>query len=102
VQRLSKQISLVLISSSLALHGCERPLSDDQRRQRELQAGGTAVQTGTGGRSYGGSHFYHSGPRFFPTSVSPGVSGAHSGATHSSVGGSARGGFGGSGHAAAS
>ena len=104
MQRISKHISLVLISSSLALSGCDRPLTEEERRQRELQTGGTAAQTGTGTHRSGAHWYpwYHGGTPFYHSGISPAVGGVHSSATHSSVGGSARGGFGSSGHAAVS
>jgi hypothetical protein len=103
VNRLTKHISLVLISSSLILHGCHSEPTDEEKKGENAPS----VTPGTAGS---GSHYYHSGPHFFHTggyrsgtSVSSGSSrsGSSTG-THSSAGSSSRGGFGGSAHGIAS
>lgn len=108
MNRLTKQVNLVLISSSLVLHGCRGWHEEEQKGdpQRQLQQTGTQ---GTQNRTHTSHH-----TRFFPffggssrSSVSPGVhsgirSGGSSSTSRSSVGGSARGGFGASAHGASS
>jgi len=130
MNRLTKQISLVLISSALVLHGCERPLSEAERNQIEAQRKlkeeqdleeGVATYNDPSQPSASGSasthtaHGYRRGFFFIPwgggstgsrstgsgsMGVRSGPSGTHSGSP-SSVG-SVRGGFGGSAHSASS
>jgi len=126
MNRLTKQISLILISSSLVLHGCHREVPEEAKQQqedkpwgegvpppeKEQQPGGSATTSGHTGQT--GSHYYpHSRPVFVPlpiggrsgTTASRGpTTGPTSGSTstalsgRSAVGGSARGGFGGVAH----
>jgi hypothetical protein len=102
VNRLTKQISLVLISSSLILHGCHTETPEEEKKKEEDKAAAAAPgTTGTGGGHY--YHSYRSRPFFFPiggwgssrVGSSPGV-------RSGSVGGSVRGGFGGAAHGASS
>jgi len=98
VNRLTKHISLVLISSSLVLHGCHTGTLDEEKKKEDEQtpAGGT-WGTGTRGGHYvhTGPHFYHFGGRSSSRVGSgPGV--------RSGVGSSARGGFGGAAHGVSS
>jgi hypothetical protein len=107
VNRLTKKISLVLISSSLVLHGCHtETLEEEKKKEEEKQA----AAAGTPGTSHGVSHghYHRSTPFFFHSGSSPRSStGFSSGSSPSSgarstAGSSARGGFGGSGHGVSS
>ena len=104
MNRLTKQISLVLISSSLILHGCHREPLDEEKKRDETTPG--TWSTGSG------SHYFHTGPHFYHyggsgaprVGSSPGV-GSHVGSSsgvRSGIGGSTRGGFGGSAHGVSS
>jgi len=112
VNRLTKQIGLVLISSSLILHGCERSLTKEEKKKEEEQAAATS-----GGAGTSGTHGYHSGPSHFYYGRSPypsGTTGIRTGTssfsgTSTSRGGSrsgtsvsARGGFGAAAHGVSS
>ena len=119
MNRLTKHIALVLISSSLVLAGCgTAPEFEDEEEQQPLQtSGGTSDQTGAPG--YAGASGYQGTPAYTGTSGYAGASGYHGGAPyhggyvggyhgvgissygggHSARGGSVRGGFGGAGHA---
>ena len=95
MNRLTKHISLVLISSSLVLHGCAEPDDEDQPQQPAPpgSSGSTGLPHGQSGY-HGGSHFWgvpHSGWGSGSRGTGP-----------SSTGGSSRGGFGGSSHGAGS
>ena len=86
MNRLTKQISLVLISSSLILHGCQQPPDKDERKDGNAPA------------SYGAGYSYHGGGyHFFPFFHSGGVSSVSGGRT-GAISSSARGGFGSSAH----
>lgn len=100
MNRLTRQISLVLISSSLFLYGCADQEGPRDEKDRENQPGGGAAH-----------HSHHSGgwfPMFWGSSNrSTGIrSGSHTRSSSSSgsshVGGSSRGGFGGSAHGVSS
>jgi hypothetical protein len=97
VNRLTKHISLVLISSSLVLHGCHsRTLDEEKKREDGKTPAGGTWGTGTGGHYIPtGPHFYH-----FGGSGSSRVGSSPGGG--SAAGGSARGGFGGSAHGVSS
>jgi hypothetical protein len=122
VNRLTQHIGLVLISSSLVLHGCHRPAMEDKKRvviagqqpaekeKEELQAnqppGSTA--TGSSGAHHGG---YHGGHLFrrgvtaaplFRSTPSPSAARSSGFSSHPSSAGSVRGGFGGSAHGVSS
>ena len=94
MNRLTKHISLVLISSSLVLHGCHRGALDEEQKKEDEK---TPVG-GTWGTGSGGGHYVHTGSRFYHFG-GPGASrvGSRPGA-RSGVGSSARGGFGGTAH----
>ncbi len=101
MNRLTKKISLVLISSSLILHGCHRSPVDEEKKREDEKTGG-AWTTGPGGHYvHTGPHFYHFGSqgasRVGSSSCFRSGGGSSSG-TRSGIGGSARGGFGGSAH----
>lgn len=103
MNRLTKQISLVLVSSSLILHGCHREVPEEEKKKKEEEKAlaGERATTGTGVR-HGypwGPHFYHFGGRGFSRVGSS--TGVRSG-TRSGVGSSVRGGFGGMAHGVAS
>jgi hypothetical protein len=102
VNRLTKQISLVLISSSLILHGCySDPLDEEKKKEEEKQA---AAAPGTPGGSHGipHGHYHRSTPFFFHSGGSrPSPTGSSSG-VRSTAGSSARGGFGGAAHGVSS
>lgn len=123
MNRLTKQISLVLISSSLVLHGCER-LDDDARRQERppgLPTPSGAATSSTSSTGASQTHYTHHHPGGFwgfwtgywlgsGGHSSTGGSrsnfssrGVSSGSSHggSSIG-SSRGGFGASGHSVSS
>ena len=103
MNRLTKHISLVLISSSLILHGCHSEPIDDEKKDENARSVAPGT-TGSGGHYHrSGPHFFHSGGYRSGTSVSSGSSrpGSSTG-TRSSAGSSARGGFGGSAHGIAS
>jgi hypothetical protein len=132
MNRLTKQISLVLISSSLVLHGCERPLSQTEKNrveaerklkeEQDLEEGvatynDSSQATGSDSSTTQTSHGtgYRRGFFFIPWmggrsagsgSVGSGSMGVRSGSpgtrTGSSSVGSVRGGFGGSAHSASS
>jgi hypothetical protein len=112
VNRLTKQIGLVLISSSLILHGCERSLTEEEKKKEEEQAAATS-----GGAGTSGTRGYHSGPSHFYYGRSPypsGTAGSRTGTssfsgTSTSRGGSrsgtsvsTRGGFGAAAHGVSS
>ena len=104
MNRLTKHISLVLISSSLVLHGCHRDSLDEEKKTEDEKtpAGGT-WGTGSGGGHYvhTGSRFYHfGGPGTSRVGSSPGVRSGVGGSSgvRSGIGSSARGGFGGTAH----
>jgi hypothetical protein len=109
VSRLTKQIRLVLISSSLALGGCgrnpqtgldcqQRPPGDG--KQTPSVCGPVDGQSGTHGTTYHnygyGHHFWSWGGSSVGHNGTSSWSGGHAGV------GSARGGFGSSGHGVAS
>ena len=105
VNRLTKQISLVLISSSLILHGCYEPekKEDDPENPQPAPAG-------AGAGTSNAAHHHHPGGWFFGwpsrgsygSSVGSSRSGS-SGFHGSSIsGGSSRGGFGASAHGVSS
>ncbi len=100
MNRLTKQISLVLVSSSLVLHGCHsEPVAEAEKTEEEkAAAAGPAGQGSTSG------HPHHWGPHFFHgsrgISSSPGA--RSSAGSRFSAGGSTRGGFGASAHGVAS
>lgn len=48
MNRLTRQISLVLLSSSLVLHGCERPVAQPPRVRQEPIPGRTGAPQGSG------------------------------------------------------
>jgi len=119
VNRLTKQIGLVLISSSLILHGCERSLTEEEKKKKEEeQTAAAAAGTGTGathGYHPGVSHFYYGGSRYpsGTTGTRPGTTGIGTGASHfsgtstssggrSGAGVSTRGGFGATAHGVSS
>jgi hypothetical protein len=102
VNRLTKQISLVLISSSLVLHGCHSETPEEElKKEGEKTLAGAPGTTG-----YHGGHYHRATP-FLVHSGSSGSSrvGASSGTgsgARSGAGVSARGGFGGSSHGVSS
>ena len=107
MNRLTKRISLVLIPSSLLLHGCEGP-EEPNPTQNDPQATSSDTPVDSSGR-YGGYHGGHSAGSWWwstgRTATRPsfnggmGAPGFHGGAGSSvHAGGSARGGFGGSAH----
>jgi hypothetical protein len=83
MSNLTKQIRLILISSSLVLHGCHPPRDDRQKDRPQDQ------WTGSGGHSFYVGHYGGGGWG--------GRAGGRSGAS-----GSVRGGFGASAHGAGS
>lgn len=103
MNRITKKISLVLISSSLILHGCHSEPLEEEKKEEEKQA---AAASGT--TAYHGSHghYHRSTPFFFHSGgssrTSTGFQSGSSPGVHSTAGSSARGGFGGSSHGVAS
>jgi len=104
MNRLTRQISLVLISSSLFLYGCADQEGPRDEKDRENQPGGGTSHPShhTGGHSGGWFPMFWGG-----SSRSTGIrSGSHTSSSSSSssshVGGSSRGGFGGSAHGVSS
>ena len=108
MNRLTKQICLVLISSSLVLHGCHRSLTDEEKKKEEEQAG-AAAGTGTGstygyhsGYHPGFYHGYYGGPLFHSGTTGAGTphisGGSGSRGSASGTSASVHGGFGGSAH----
>ncbi len=89
MNRLTKSIGLVLIASSLGLHGCANEPDDDDRRDNPQNS---PSGTSQGWHHYGGSGFV---TRTSVTRSVP-VSGGFGSLAH--PGGSVRGGFGGSAH----
>jgi hypothetical protein len=108
VNRLTQQIALVLVSSSLALFGCS-PIEGPESGEGGDWAGigeqeETSGGTGSSGPYRGGQGSPHHGGYYHGWGWSGGGGGGGwgpSGTAHS-AGGSARGGFGGSGHGAGS
>jgi hypothetical protein len=92
--KLTREIGLVLISSSLILGGCSRP-PDEEKKDEQT---GPAQQTPTGGYS-GGSHGGHVPVPIAGRGVAV-TSGASQGGTSAPASASVRGGFGATGHAA--
>jgi hypothetical protein len=90
--KLSKEIGLVLISSSLFLAGCRR-ISDEEQKDEN----GNPVQPAAGGWHGGGGHWGGYYP--FIGRTGAGLSGTSSGAPAASTSSSVRGGFGATGHA---
>jgi hypothetical protein len=111
VNRLTKQICLVLISSSLVLHGCGRSLTEEEKKKRQDEQAAAA-----GGPSSGSTYGYHpgfhwgyfGGPRFPSGATGVGVGTSHFSGTGTSPGGrsaagaSVHGGFGATGHGVSS
>ncbi len=90
MNRLTKQIQLVLISSSLVLAGCAKDCEEEKQDQTPQQT------TGSSSGSHGGHTGFHHYPVFIHgPAARPGTGGAGG---HSSIGGSTRGGFGASAH----
>lgn len=102
MNRLTKKISLVLISSSLAMHGCYQEPKTPEEEKRDEQGQNASGSGASGHRSHTSFWpiFLGGGRGSGGTSVSPSTrSGFRSGgASHGSVGGSSRGGFGSSAH----
>jgi hypothetical protein len=128
MNRLTRQISLVLISSSLVLHGCHHRVPEEAKQQQEdkpwdegVPPPGTDQQQGSSPDTSGhvghiGTHYYpRGGSIFVPVPVGGGggpmpsrgpttgpssssLSGRSALGGRSAVGGSARGGFGGVAH----
>jgi hypothetical protein len=93
MNRLTKHISLVLISSSLILHGCEQPRDKEEQKDKNSPTS----STGGGHSSYtGGSHYIP-----FVHSSGYGASGISSGRS-GAVSSFSRGGFGSSAHGVSS
>jgi hypothetical protein len=93
MNRFTKQISLVLISSSLILHGCEEQPEKDQKKDGNSPAS-----------SSGSSHAYHGvGSHYVPVfhSTGSGIS-SMSGRSSGSISSSSRGGFGSTAHGVSS
>jgi hypothetical protein len=90
--KLSKEIGLVLISSSLILAGCRRVPDEVQ-----LDENGNPIQPAASGWHSGGGHWGGYYP--FIGRTGAGMSGAPSAARAASPSGSVRGGFGATGHA---
>lgn len=88
---LTRDLGLVLISSSLVLGGCDGPSADDEKDE---QAGASGGATGVGARPFIGR-----GGGFFGPVMGSGRGGQGGVAAPASA--SARGGFGGTGQAAA-
>jgi hypothetical protein len=111
VNRLTKEIGLVLISSSLVLHGCSRPEEPDlvQNPNPQNRPSGTSSNTWHShpshvpfyhGGYYGSSGGYRPGSSMGSSGIAGSAAGASSVSSH--AGGSARGGFGATGHGASS
>ena len=101
MNRLTKQISLVLISSSLVLHGCYSDPVEEEKKKEEEKFASTPGSPGTPNSTSGG-HYHHWGPHFFYGGS--GISSRVGSSTgfRSSAGSSVRGGFGGSAHGVSS
>lgn len=109
MNRLTKNISLVLISSSLALYGCQPPASKPLDKSTNDDQPGSPSTTSNGSRSQPSSphHGSHVVPHVWGPSQASGLhsrpsSSGPSSAGHSSSVSSARGGFGSSAHGVAS
>ncbi len=108
MNRLTKQIGLVLISSSLILHGCERSLTEEEtKKKEEEQTAAAAAGTGTGathGYHPGVSPFYYGGSRYpsGTTGASHFSGTSTSSGSRSGAGVSTRGGFGATAHGVSS
>ena len=94
LDRLTREIGLVLISSSLVLGGCSHPCDD---RPPGDQAVPDQPRADCRGGRAGGGHGGHVPVGGRPIIVTPGAGGG----TRTPAAGSARGGFGATGHATA-
>jgi hypothetical protein len=98
VNRLTKHIHLALVSSSLAVLGCQRnePTCEPQSSKQNDWSQGAGTPSACGpvdGRYHGsGGYVHHYGGRSYGAGRSYGTG------VHSSVGGGSRGGFGHSAH----
>jgi hypothetical protein len=98
MDRLTKKISLVLISSSLFLYGCRH---DERDKSNDPNSPGGYSSGGGHGYPHAGHYYGGSGPGTHGVFVHSSSSGSWgSGGRGTSVGGSARGGFGASAHGA--
>jgi hypothetical protein len=111
VNRLTKRICLVLISSSLVLHGCGRSLTEEEKKEKEEEQPAAAAGPGTGSTHgfHPGFHpGYYGGPLFPSRTTGVGTGTSHFSGTSGSPGSrpgasvSTRGGFGASAHGVSS
>lgn len=126
MSRLTRQIRLVLISSSLVLSGCQRtpsagpgctqrplvPGQAEANNEQELPAACAAVDGQSGyhgagyhGAGYHGAGYYGTGYHFWGShggSASTGATSSSLGGRSGAIGGSSRGGFGSSAHGVSS
>jgi hypothetical protein len=95
MSRLTKQIQLVLISSSLAMYGCQHEPDDEASCRQQQPRGGMPPVCGPvdGRRTSHGAGYHGYSHSFWGGSGRSGSSGSRS-----SIGGSSRGGFGSSFH----
>jgi len=102
MNRLTKHINLVLISSSLILHGCRGWHEEEKPKEGEKQAPAASQPRGPISRGVRGYHYFHGGSGAWGGSGGgrPGVRTSSGGRTSAGI--SARGGFGASAHGVAS